>query len=210
MSAMRALLALVILAGLTGPAAAHRLKLFATVDDGAIAGYGFFIGGGRPQGATLVIRDSAGADVFRGATDDTGAFSWRPPAPGDFALLIDARDGHVAEARIGAERFAGDASPAAPAAAASAPAAATAPVPAAGTACAPDPAVLAAAIDRAVDTAVARATRPLLEAYAEADGRVRFNDVAGGIGMIVGLAGIALWASARRRPPPSPPAGGSP
>ena len=206
---MRALLALVILAGLAGPAAAHRLKLFATVDDGAITGYGFFIGGGRPQGATLVIRDAAGAEVFRGATDDTGAFSWPPPAPGDFALTIDARDGHVAEARIGADRFAGDALGAAPAAAAPAPAA-TASVPAAGTACAPDPAALAAAIDRAVDTAVARATRPLLEAYAEAEGRVRFNDVASGIGMIVGLAGIALWASARRRPPPSPPPGPPP
>ena len=205
---MRALLALAILAVLAEPAAAHRLKLFATVEAGAIAGYGFFIGGGRPQGATLVIRDAAGAEVFRGATDDAGVFSWRPPAPGDFALTIDARDGHVAEARIGADRFAGDASGAAPAAAAPAPAA-TAPIPAAGTACAPDPGVLAA-IDRAVDTAVARQVRPLLEAYAEAEGRVRFNDVAGGIGMIVGLAGIALWASARRRPPPSPPAGSSP
>jgi nickel transport protein len=51
-----------------------------------------------------------------------------------------------------------------------------------------------------VDTAVARQIRPLLEAQAEADGRVRFNDVMGGIGMIVGLAGAALWASARRGP----------
>jgi nickel transport protein len=32
-----------------------------------------------------------------------------------------------------------------------------------------------------------------------AEGRLRFNDIAGGIGMIVGLAGAGLWAAARRR-----------
>ncbi|NLH79539.1 MAG: hypothetical protein GX458_01670, partial [Phyllobacteriaceae bacterium] len=60
-------------------------------------------------------------------------------------------------------------------------------------------AALTRQIERAVDVAVARQLRPLLEAYDQAEGRLRFNDVAGGIGMIVGLAGAALWVSARRR-----------
>lgn len=54
-------------------------------------------------------------------------------------------------------------------------------------------------VEAAVDRAVARQIRPLLEAYDAAEGRARFNDVMGGIGMIIGLAGMALWASARRR-----------
>ena len=60
------------------------------------------------------------------------------------------------------------------------------------------PEALQAMIDRSVEAAVARQIRPLLESYAAAEGRLRLNDIVGGIGMIVGLAGIALWLSARR------------
>lgn len=204
-------LALALLVALAGPAAAHRLKLFATVEDGAITGYGFFIGGGRPQGATLVIRDAAGAEVHRGATDAQGAFSWRPPEADDFTLVIDARDGHVADTRIGADRFAGTMLSGPAPTTDPVASAATAPgIPSAETAAtgALDPTTLAETIDRAVDRAVARQIRPLLEAYGQADGRIRLNDVAGGVGMIIGLAGIAIWASGRRRARP-PKSGGS-
>ena len=205
------LLALTVLLAAAQPAAAHRLKLFATIDGGAIAGYGFFVGGGRPQGAILIVRDAAGQEVYRGATDDRGAFSWRPPEPGSFTLFIDAGDGHAADARIGADRSAG---PAPPTPAGPAGTAAAAPGPAgadtaAGCAAGIGSAALADAIDRSVDRAVARQVRPLLEAYAEADGRIRLNDVVGGVGMIVGLAGIALWASGRRRDRPAPPPAGA-
>ena len=54
-------------------------------------------------------------------------------------------------------------------------------------------------IEAAVDAAVARQTRPLMEAFEAMETRLRFNDIVGGIGMIVGLAGAALWAMARRK-----------
>lgn len=57
---------------------------------------------------------------------------------------------------------------------------------------------LHAMIDRSVEAAVARQIRPLLESYAAAESRLRFNDIAGGIGMIVGLGGMALWISSRK------------
>ncbi|MFA5120529.1 carboxypeptidase-like regulatory domain-containing protein [Zavarzinia sp.] len=179
----RLLLAFACLLAFTAPAAAHRLKLFATVEEGAITGYAFFIGGGRPEGAELIVHDAAGQEIFRTATDAQGGFAWTPPKPDDYRLTVDARDGHMAEATIGADRLGGVAAPA--------PASAPTPAPAA-------PADTAA-IERAVDKAVERQIRPLLEAYAEAEGRIRFNDVMGGIGMIVGLAGIGLWAAARRK-----------
>jgi nickel transport protein len=59
--------------------------------------------------------------------------------------------------------------------------------------------MLADIVDRSVDRAVSRQVRPLLEAYEAADGRARLNDIAGGVGMIVGIAGIAMWAASRRR-----------
>jgi nickel transport protein len=178
------LLALALLLAGAMPAAAHRLKLFATVEDGTITGYAFFIGGGRPQGSTIVIRDGAGTEVFRTTTDDEGRFAWKPPGPDRFTVVVDARDGHAAETVLEAERFGGAPMPGAAAGASQAP---------------PQNAGEASMIEAAVDRAVARQIRPLLEAYDAAEGRARFNDVMGGIGMIIGLAGIALWASGRRR-----------
>lgn len=191
---MRLLLALAILLLAATPAYAHRLKVFATVEDGTIGGYGFFIGGGRPQQATFIVQDATGAELYRGKTEMDGGFSWRPDHGGDFVIVIDAGDGHVAQAKIPASRFADDEG------------AIIAPALAGETAASsealPDPSLppdLAQMIDRSVDRAVARQIRPLLEAYEAADGEVRFNDVMGGIGMIVGLAGMAMWGLARRR-----------
>jgi len=193
------LLTLVLLPILASPAHAHRLKVFATVEDGTIDGYGFFIGGGRPQEATFIVQDSTGAELFRGRTDIEGGFAWRPDHGRDFIVVIDAGDGHVAQAKIAASRFADyEGGIVAPALAEET----------AGAGIAVDPAApddLARMIDASVDRAVSRQVRPLLEAYDEADGKVRFNDVIGGIGMIVGLAGMAMWGLARRREPDRPP-----
>lgn len=171
-------------------AEAHRLKVFATVEDGAIDGYAFFIGGGRPQGAGVVIRDAGGAPVAELSTSATGDFHWKPPAPGAYDVTVSAGDGHIASARIAADRFlpAGPVTPAPVAMPAISGGVAEKALPAA---C--DPAALEAAVDRAVE----RQVRPLMEAYAAAEGRVRFNDVAGGLGMIFGLAGVALWVRSR-------------
>lgn len=203
---LRAILAAVALMVVwVGPAAAHRLKVFATVEAGTVTGYAFFIGGGRPQGAQVIFRTPGGTDLAETVTDAEGGFSFRPPAPQALEVVVNAGDGHVAEVLLAADRFGpANAAPDGPAAAGPEPAPhasdAAAPAPAAASAtCLPDPAVLAGLVDAAADRAVARQIRPLLEAYAAAEGRVRFNDVMGGIGMIVGLAGTALWVSARRR-----------
>lgn len=184
--------AVLLLASLTfgGPADAHRLRLFATVEEGALSGYAFFVGGGRPQGAEIVVTTLQGDEAARLRADDEGRFSWKPPAPGTFHIVVSTGDGHVGEATVDRARFGGDAPEGddrrAPAAAAL-------------EASQPDDAALARLIEQKVDAAVARQLRPLLEAYGAAESRLRFNDVMGGIGMIIGLAGIALWAAARRR-----------
>ncbi|MEP9351358.1 cobalamin biosynthesis protein CbiM [Xanthobacter sp. KR7-225] len=217
------MLAGLVLALAPAPAAAHRLKLFVTVEGDRVSGYAFFIGGGRPNGAPVAFRDASGRTLGTATTDADGAFAFTPERSETITVVVDAGDGHAAEARVTADRFAGGAGPSAapgvgpsagmssiPMAAGPAPGAsssvarrANGPAPAdAPDAAAPalpaacDPAALAAL----VDVAVARQIRPLLEAEAEAEGRVRFNDVMGGIGMIVGLAGAALWASSRRAP----------
>ena len=63
MNRIAAILAALLLFAL--PAEAHRLKLFAQATGENIAGYGFYIGGGRPQGADLVITPCLLGGIFK-------------------------------------------------------------------------------------------------------------------------------------------------
>lgn len=194
------LLAGVFAAAAVGPAAAHRLKLFATVEAGDIDGYAFFVGGGRPEGVDFIVKDGTGREVHRGKTDGEGRFHWRPERAGDYDITVDAGDGHWTEGKIAMDRFGPSAESAAPVAASTAPATSIGVAIEPGVATA-DPVALQRMIEASVDRAVERQIRPLIEAQVAAEGRVRLNDVMGGIGMIVGLAGMALWVRARRRGP---------
>lgn len=203
-------LAAVALFAPLAPAEAHRLKLFVTVEDGEIGGYAFFIGGGRPEGVDVVVEDGEGGQVHRGKTDDQGRFRWRPTRPADYSVTIDAGDGHRVTGAVSADRLTTaiaappltTAAPTPPASTPPASAPAPDPAPTAPAAACPapiDPAALARLVEARVDAALARQLRPLIEAQTQAEGRLRLNDVMGGVGMIVGLAGAALWAMARRR-----------
>ena len=182
---MRLLLPIFALSLMTSGAEAHRLKLFATLEDGTISGYAFFVGSGRAQDADLRISDATGKEVAALRTDAKGFYRWKAPSAQTYRLIANTGDGHVADATIEAQRFAG----------LSADTIETAEEEdktIAGS-------ISAAQIERIVDAAVARQMRPLIEAYEAAEGRTRFNDIMGGIGMIIGLAGLSLWAQARRR-----------
>lgn len=195
-------LVILLTMSLAATAEAHRLKLFATVDDGVVHGYAFFVGGGRPSEANLVIRNAAGVELYRGQTDAEGAFRFKPAAAAELLLAVDAGDGHVADTKIAANRFPPSMSLAvlgsAQAANPTSPPGVNAAV-AALPGQTPSQAELSALIDRSVDAAVARQIGPLLEAYAQADGRARFNDVVSGILAIIGLAGLLVWGNTRRR-----------
>lgn len=182
-----------------GPALAHRLKLFTAVENGVISGYGFFIGGGRATAASIVFRNSGGIELHRMTVDTKGEFRWKAPGPQDVKVILNAGDGHTVETTIAAGRLATAGAPASGPEDRARNAASTDAESAAKPPAAVSQQQIAAMVERKVDEAVARQIKPLLEAYAKAEGRVRFNDIMGGIGMIIGLAGIALWATGRRR-----------
>jgi nickel transport protein len=165
------------------PAQAHRLKLFVTVEGNTVSGYAFFVGGGRAESVALTITDPTGAVVQRGTTDRFGAFTWTAPHPESYRISVDTGDGHVVERVISAELFT-----------------AGAPLPASAAPAPAERSALDPMIEAAIERALARQLRPLIEAQDQAESRLRFNDIMGGIGMIVGLAGLGMWAKARRRP----------
>jgi len=187
------LLGLALTIAAAAPAAAHKLKVFATVDGDAVGGYAFFIGGGRAQGTPWTARDENGAEIAAGTTDRDGGFRFVPPPPvtGDVTVTVDTREGHIASATITAARF-GTVAGAAPAPEE------TGAIEAPDAAGSPDPPAVTAETAALIEAAVQHQVAPLLERIEAMDDRLRFTDVMSGIFLIVGLAGIGLWARGRR------------
>jgi nickel transport protein len=96
------LCALCLLLACTGPALAHKLKLFVTSEGGQVTGSLYFAGGGKAGQLDGHVLDAAGQVVARLRTGDDGAFSFTPPDGAAYRIRFETADGHMAEAAIGA------------------------------------------------------------------------------------------------------------
>ena len=177
------------------PAQAHKLKVFATADAATIDGRVYFVGGTAARGAVISVEAPPGSPVACLAADGDGRFRFEASSRADHVIAADAGDGHIARFTIAA----GDlpAGLPAPAAAAGQPAAGAAHRDdRSGNSVLPS----APALPDMLADAVASQVRPLREQLNAYEDQVRFRDIIGGIGYIFGLAGIALWLRAARRP----------
>jgi nickel transport protein len=175
------------------PLQAHKLKVFATAEGEKILGRAYFVGGAGANGALVTIQDAVGHELARLEPDEAGNFSYRVERRMSYRVLADSRDGHVASWILREEEF----SPGLPGSTG----VRGAPVAVAPTQedVAPVEGDLRPAMTVQIERAVAHQIRPLrldLQAHEE---RVRLRDIVGGIGYIVGLAGLGLWWSGRRR-----------
>ena len=170
MTRARALLLAPLLAlCLASPALAHKLRVYATHDGSDISGRAFFIGGGGARGVDWVARDSGGATVATGQTDDSGGFRFAlATAAAGLTVSVNTGDGHMASTTLG------------------------------GAAEVPAPAAAVASDTAAIEAAVARQVAPLLARIEEMDARLRLTDALSGVFFILGLAGMALWSRSRR------------
>lgn len=178
-----------ILITLASPAAAHRLKLFATVSGADVTGYAFFVGGGRAQGSDWSAHDATGAEIATGKTDAEGRYRFTPRAPvtGPIVVTVDTHEGHVAAARVAPERF-GAPAPTATVNPGSVFPQGGRPILAPSEAIAPQ-----------IEAAVQRQVEPLLERIEQMDSRMRITDVISGLFLIIGLAGAGLYLRGRRK-----------
>lgn len=163
---------------LAGPAQAHKLKIFATIEDRSVTGYAFFVGGGRAQGSGWSAKDAAGRDIAAGETDAEGRFrfDW-PDDASAVTITVDTHEAHVASVTLTADRLVSQ--PVSPTSAL--------------TTSASD-----ADLPALVEAAVQRQVEPLFERIEVMDARLRLVDVVSGIFLIIGLAGAMLWARNRR------------
>lgn len=179
-------------------AEAHKVNVFAYVEKGRIVGEGYFSDGAKAQGAAVSVRDASGRELAAVVSGADGSFSLPlPQAAPPLTIVLSASEGHqnqyvltaadigpgAAQAPVPA-RAEPQASPAAPPADRSAPAAlsrdATAEV-----------------VDQVVEARLAP-LKAQLARLAEQGDRVSLKDVAGGLGWILGLFGVAAYAASRR------------
>ncbi len=165
------------------PAAAHKIRLFATVVGDAITGTVFFSGNTAARAVPIQIVDPAGRIVAETVSDAEGRFHATLAGPFDHRIIADTGDGHRAEFVIRSADL--GRLPVTPLSAADEPTAAAAALP--------------SDVERAIEQAVARQVAPLREQLDAFEQRVLWRDVLGGIGYIVGLFGLAAWLIARHK-----------
>ena len=218
-AAWLAVVPLVLAAFIMGTAAsalAHRVNIFAwTEGDQVVAECGFNGGNKVKQGQVVVFDAATGTKLVEGLTDDQGVYRFSVSAAAKahgVRIVIKAGEGHQNEWTMDAAELA-SVQPAAPASAASsalAPTAVAASAANSGPQAQPNPkaektspqpaanisaAELQSIVNAALDVKLGPIRRELAEMRVARPG---FSEIFGGIGWLVGLAGIALYFKGRR------------
>lgn len=192
------------------PAWAHKVNVFAVVENGTIAGEGYFAGGGKAQDVPVEVLDPSGKVVAKGATGSDGTFKIPLPqgVSAPLRIVLKAGDGHQNDFTLTDQDLGQAVSPPGlpqptPGAlpipgvhqtggAPSSPQGPAGPVQVIGM----DEARITALMEAAAAKAVEEKLTPLkleLARMAERDQSSGLRDIIGGIGWIVGLVGIAAW-----------------
>jgi len=184
------------------PTLAHRLQVFATVDGSLIAGTVHSGGWGTAAGTHILIQDASGETLAEITPAEDGNFSYKAREPMDHLIVADSGDGHRAAWRISASELAVGF----PMREVEHPhdnsqshdhrMQAADPTAIDGENPTPHP-YLSPTLDPALETTIgrvlARQIIPLRQELNAERQRLRLQDILGGIGYIVGLAGLALW-----------------
>ena len=194
-------------------AQAHRVNIFAWTEGNEVVAECGFNGGNKVKQGQVVIFDAAtGAKLAEGRTDDLGVYRFPISAEGKahgVRIVIKAGEGHQNEWTVDAAELEtiqpGTAATSAPAVSpAVAPAAASTLQPQAAPKADKSPAqqtanISAAEMQNIVNTALDAKLGPIRKELAEMRvARPGFSEIFGGIGWLVGLAGIALYFKGRR------------
>lgn len=176
---------------LAGVSHAHGLNLFAAPEGDAIKGSVYFASG---PAKNITVKVFGPDDALLGETvsGEDGAFLWTPPQRCELRFVAETMDGHRAEFVVGASELSESLPEAAPVVAEPAPASAApqAPPPA-------DAAPKEADLQQLIESAVRREVRPLRAQLDALEHATRLRDVLGGIGYIVGVAGLLAWFKGR-------------
>lgn len=184
---------------------AHNVTVFAWVDGDTIHTQSKFGGGKRAKNAPILVYDSKDVLLLDGKTDEEGMFSFKIPQKTALKIVLKASMGHMAEWRLPAEELGGTESKT------------DEEKNSMGTALKTDPvsSVLRKEgeetesskislgrreIEEIINASLDKKLRPITEMLADAmNPEPGFREIIGGIGYILGLVGVALYFSNRKK-----------
>ncbi|WP_456386951.1 hypothetical protein [Desulfolithobacter sp.] len=201
---------------LASPALAHKVRIFAYAEGDTIIGETAFSGGRAPKDSKIIVKDAAsGRILLTTRTDDHGEFSF--PIPGeakqkglDLLIVINVGEGHRGQWKLTADEYLDQ--PPTPS-----PSKATGPTPDTTTVQRVGPAppvatveggaasarqqitvwdetVLRRVMEETLDKKLGPIKRMLIE---NRDQGPRIQDIMGGIGYLIGLAGLLAYFKAK-------------
>ena len=218
--------ALVLMMLFASPAMAHRVTVFAWIEDQTVHTVSKFPGGNKISGGTIKVYDDAGNLLVKGKTDDQGEFSFPIPEKSALKIVMSAGPGHQGKWRLAekevraalagkqvsdtaettgqkensAKQIAPPEKTEKPAAQDSAD---TRPETASAVNRAVDKAVkdaVADALDRKLDEKLDQKLAPVMRMLSDMKNPgPGVNEIFGGIGYILGLFGVAAYIYSRRR-----------
>jgi nickel transport protein len=86
-------------------ALAHRVNLFAWVEEDTVFVESKFAGGKRVKAGKIIVLDPDGKELLSGVTNDNGEFSFKIPKSADLKVILIAGQGHQAEWTINESEF---------------------------------------------------------------------------------------------------------
>lgn len=155
-------------------ALAHDVHLFAAFEGEVVHGRAYFAGGDAAAGLTVNVFTKEGMPLGASETDAEGRFTYVPEQEGPLRFVVETLDGHRASLTVA---FVKD--------------------------------EVSEDIDieyhtpssvefqEIIERAVAHEVAPVLEELDRLENRIRFRDVLGGLGYIVGVMGLIVFWKAR-------------
>jgi nickel transport protein len=190
---------------LLNSASAHRVNIFAWVEGDTVFVESKFPGGRKVMGGKIIVVDSMGNELLNGVTNDQGEFSFQVPKPTDLKIILSAGEGHQAEWTITATDLAQTSTATAKESSPAKSASSETPRMTPGSSSPAEPGVtippvalqdLEALIEGILDKKLKPITKMLIDAQ---DRGPSLRDILGGIGYILGLAGIAAYVQSRKK-----------
>jgi len=178
----------IIIAGSSSSALAHRVTIFAWVEGDTVMTESKFSGGRRAINSDVRVFNGKGEEILTGTTDDRGEFSFKIPEMTDLKVVLEAGMGHRAEWSIPEAELRGDV----------------------GMPCerieALEPSheestlLSREEVKQIVDDSLDTKLRPIARRLAEMEKKgPSVTEILGGIGYIFGLMGVALYFKSRGR-----------
>ncbi|MFC3153440.1 hypothetical protein ACFOEK_20535 [Litoribrevibacter euphylliae] len=169
---------------------AHALKVFAYLEGDLIKGSVYFVGGAPAKGAEVRLDTPDGQRLQTLVADQEGEFTSAPVTAPLIHVVADSHDGHVGQWIVKNTR---------------------AEIPAESSIKNPNAqqgnaslvnvttsGITSDELEAVVERAVAAQVAPLREELHRYQNSARLSDILGGVGVIFGLAGAALWYSSRK------------